>query len=133
MFSTRATWSNAALMPSTDDVERILREQELSIRTVYNHEGPMNFRDDEQGPVHSLDQTFQSLDREFFPPFPASRAQSVLAAVKPETESYLHIWEFFNVLSRKKQVTSSREVHFKRRKKLSKTSFLTFSPPAQPM
>lgn len=94
MFSTRASWSDAALLPPTGDLERSHHAQELFLRTVYYHEGPGNVSDEEFELIHTLDQGLQLLDREGPPPSPASRSQSAPAVIDPEIESDLRICGF---------------------------------------
>lgn len=81
-------------MPPTGGPERILREGELFLRTLYNHEGPGHLRDDKLESIHKLDQAFQLLDCEGYFPSPKSRAQSATAVVNPEIESDLYICKF---------------------------------------
>lgn len=58
MSSTHATRLNPALIPPTDDPERIFREQELSFHSGYSHEGLGHVSDDKRYLVPTLDQTF---------------------------------------------------------------------------
>lgn len=55
MLSTRATRSIPALVPPTGNSKRILREQELSFGTVYNHKGFEHISDSEREPIQKLD------------------------------------------------------------------------------
>lgn len=47
-----------ALVPPNGDPERILRDQDLLIRTVYNVENTGRAGSIEQDPIHALDQAF---------------------------------------------------------------------------
>lgn len=74
--------SNSAIFPSTDDPEHILRDQDLSFRTVFNYKNPGCAGSIEQEPIHAQYQEFFiSMGRHGPPPSHASWAQSVLAAV----------------------------------------------------
>lgn len=94
MSKTRAAQSNPTFMPLTGSPERILSEQVLSFRTVYNHEGLGYVSDDEQEPIYTLDQALQSLHREGPPPSWRSRAQWAPAEVNSKAESDSHICEY---------------------------------------
>lgn len=81
-------------MLSIGNPEHILREQELSFRTMYSHEGLGHVRNEEREPIYLLDHSFQSLDCKGLTPSPTSRAQSVPAAVNPNIESDPPIREY---------------------------------------
>lgn len=70
MSNTSTTRSNPALVPPTGNRKRILREQEFSYRTDFNHEGSGLVRDDKREEIHTLDQASQLLDRKVPPPSP---------------------------------------------------------------
>lgn len=86
----RATLSIPALVAPTDDTERILRDQYLSFRTVYNRENLRRTGNIEQEPILTLDQAFYSLDREDPLSSPTSLAQSASAAIQAKEYIFHH-------------------------------------------
>lgn len=81
------------MLPSGDS-EDILREQDLTFRTVYYLDGSGHVCGEERKPIHTLNQSFQLLDRKGLPPLPASHTHWSSGAIIPETESDLPIREY---------------------------------------
>lgn len=64
-----------------------MSDQNLSIRTVYNHMKPRRVGSIKLEPIHTLDVAFSLLDREAPPPSLKLRAQSDPIAIIPDFES----------------------------------------------
>lgn len=82
----RTTQPNPDLVTPTGNPERMLRDQDLSICTVYNHKKPERAGSIERNPIYTLDQALSSHDRDGLPPFSRSRAQSAPVTVIPDVQ-----------------------------------------------
>lgn len=87
----RETRSNPVLVPPTAYPERILRNQDLSFRSVYSHENPRRADSIKREPIHTLYQAFSSLVCKGPSASATSRAQSAHVAVIPDVESSSHV------------------------------------------
>lgn len=83
----RATQLYPTLVPPTGDLEHILRDQDLSFRTVLNHEHPGRVGSIDSELIHTLDQATISLDRKGLLPSSTLRAQLAPTAVNTDVES----------------------------------------------
>lgn len=112
MSNTPTTPSNLALVPPAGNLERVLREQQLSFRTAYNHDGRGHVSNNEREPFNTFGQTFQSQDCEDSHPSPESRPQSAPAAVSVEIESDPLICKYIRrTVARKGSCKNSRRSH----------------------
>lgn len=97
---------NYALVPSTGNTKRILRDQELPLRSAYSLKGLGHVSNDKRESIDTLDQPFQSIGFECLPPFPTSRTKSTSAAVNPDIESNSHVCRYIwhNVARERRRV-----------------------------
>lgn len=87
----RTSQTYPALVPSTNNLERILHDRDLLFLAMYIHKNPGRTGSIKQEPMHTLDQAFYSLDREGPPPSPTSQAASAPALVIPVVDSSLEV------------------------------------------
>lgn len=79
----------SALIPPTGILKYILQDQQFFC-TVYQREGARQIDETEQKLVHTLDQAFESLNREGLPQSPTSCSQPALDAPNLEAEFNSH-------------------------------------------
>lgn len=95
MSNICATVSNSALVPTTGNLDGILREQGLSFCTLYRHKGPGRVSDHKCEPIYTQYQAIQLLDREGSSMSPSPLAQFASAVVNPAIESGLYFCKYF--------------------------------------